>query len=495
MASHPPQPSPGSGQPLTNRTLQRHAARVSVPTYERARLTPSVVHIGVGGFHRAHQAVYFDELAERRVSSEWGVVGVGLRSAGMRAALAPQNGLYTVIQRGAGEDEARVIGALSRCLYAPEDPEAVVRLLADERTRLVTLTITGAGYDLDRSGRRFGRFHPPTSFSGYLVEALDRRRRAGVPPFTVLSCDNVPANGAVAQDAVTGFARLRDPWLAAWIEEHVAFPHSMVDRITPRTTPAVRRSLAHRFGVCDRWPVATEPFSQWIVEDAFCNDRPPLDEVGVQFVVDVEPYELTKKRLLNGTHCAMAYLGHLAGHRVTGEAMADPLFAGYVERLMEDEIAPLLPPVAGLDLAAYTRTVRRRLANPRIGDQLARLCGRGSTKMPAYLLPSLAEARAAGRPHALLTLAVAGWIRYLRGSDEQGRPIEIADAHAGRLRELAVIGGDDPRPVLRERWLFGELAGDEELATALTLSLRRLCDLGARGAIAESLSADLAEAA
>ena len=464
-----------------------------MPTYDRGRLAPAVVHVGVGGFHRAHQAMYFDRLAEHGVSDAWGVAGVGLRSGGMRAALTPQDCLYTLVERGPREDAVRVVGAIGTCLFAPREPGAVLRALASESTRLVTLTITGDGYHVDADGelladhpaivRDLRRPHRPMTAAGYLVEALDRRRRAGLDPFTVLSCDNVPGNGRVARAAVTGFARLRDPQLAAWIEERVAFPHSIVDRITPATTPAARSALAEEFGIDDRWPVTTEPFTQWVVEDDFCNRRPPLEDVGVQFVADVGPYELTKKRLLNGTHSAMAYLGYLAGHRDSAAVMTDPVFEAYLTRLMDAEIAPLVPAGAD-DTLDYARTVRLRLANPRMRDRLSRLGARGSTKLPAYLLPSLAEARAAGSPHPLLTLAVAGWMRYLRGADDRGRPIDVQDLRAERLCALAARGGDDPRPLLRGSGIFGDLAADEALADELATALRTLSRRGARAAVA-----------
>ena len=460
---------PPRGRALSERTLSHHARRVAVPTYDRAHLSPGVVHIGVGGFHRAHQAVYLDDLAAGGVSMDWGIVGVGLRSTRARDALVPQDCLYTVVQPGANREEVRVIGALRGCLAATDSREAVLRLLASQRTRLVTLTVTAAGYHVGPRGelacedpeiaddlRRPGA---PTTLPGYLVEALDRRRRAGVAPFTVMSCDNVPGNGAVARACVMGLAEARDGRLARWIGEQVAFPHSMIDRITPRTTIAARRSLVARHGVADRWPVTTEAFSQWIVEDAFCGSRPPLESVGVQFVADVEPFELVKKRLLNGTHCAIAYLGLMAGLETPAQAMSDPSLGPFTARLMDEEVAPLLPRTTGLDVAAYARTVRRRLANPRIGDQLERLSARGATKVPAYLLPSLAAARRARRPFRLLALAVAGWL-------------VAADRSA-----------HDP--------LLGELAGEPEVVAAV----RTLRSEGVRGALSRSLSAPLEVAA
>jgi mannitol 2-dehydrogenase len=464
-------------------TLAAHGTRVAIPTYNRAALTPAVVHISVGSFHRSHQAVYFDDIAQRRISTDWGLVGVGLRRGDMRDALVAQDGLYTVVARGADGDEARVIGVIRRYLLAPEDRTMVVAALADARTRLVTLTITADGYGPDEAEGT-----GPGGAIELLAEGLDRRRRAGLPPFTVLSCDNMPHNGAVARAAVVGAAERRDPRLAAWIAAHGAFPSSMVDRITPRTTDLDRDFVRRRFGIRDRWPVMTEPFSQWIVEDAFCAGRPPLDEVGVQFVADVRPYALAKTRLLNASHCALGHLGSLAGHRTTAAAMADRLFAEYVDVLMACEVSPLLPRAPGLDLGAYRATLCERLANAKIGDPLVRLTRNGSAKLPLHVLSSIAEARRRGRPHPLLTLAVAGWCRYLQGVDARGRDLPLDDPLADRLRALARAGGRaDPRPLLAERAIFGELARDPGFAAALAAALEAVAGRGVRRALAAAL--------
>jgi mannitol 2-dehydrogenase len=471
--------------PLRAATLHRHAGRgVAIPQYDRRALVPSVVHISVGSFHRSHQAVYFDDLAQRGETG-WGLVGVGLNRPTMRDALVPQDGLYTVVARGAGGDAARIVGVIRRYVFAPEDARSVVTALADPRTRLVTLTITGGGY---RPGQDRGAVR-------LLVDALERRRHAGLPPFTVLSCDNVPGNGGAAGAAVVGVAGERDPALAAWLEEQGAFPSSMVDRITPRTTPADRAFVAERFGIDDRSPVMTEPFSQWVVEDEFSAGRPPLDTVGVQFVRDVRPYVLTKTRLLNASHCALGHLGVLAGLRTTDQAMRDPLFGASVAAMMEREVSPLLPLVPGIDLRRYRATVRERLANPVIRDELARLCRNGSAKVPLHVGGSIADARRRGAPHALLTLAVAGWIRFLRGTDEAAAPVEVDDPFGARLGELARRGGTDPRPLLREPGLFGELAADAGFAAELEAALQALETRGVRGALADALAGDLPVAA
>jgi mannitol 2-dehydrogenase len=468
---------------LSDETLLDLPRRVSAPSYDRRALRPGVVHMSVGSFHRSHQAVYFDDLA-RSGERDWGIVGVGLGRPRLRAALAPQDGLYTVVARGADDDEARVVGAMTRYLLAPEDHAAVLDALADERTAVVTLTITACAYDAGA----------PAGALDYLAEALERRRRAGHAPFTVMSCDNIPDNGAVARKALVAVAARRDERLAAWVEEHVAFPNGMVDRITPQTTLADRGTVAREFGVLDRWPVITEPFSQWVVEDSFCNRRPPLDRVGVRFVEDVRPYALMKTRLLNASHCAIGCLGSLAGLRHTHEVMREPVFRSYVERFMEVEVGPLLPRVPDVDLGAYTRALIERLANPKIGDELLRLCRNGSSKIPAHVLPSIERARRGGTDHALLTMAVAGWFRYLRGTDELGRDLRVEDPLAGRLGRAARAGGADPRPLLAACPGFGELAADSDFATSLEQALTVLDRHGVRAALGSQLAEEASAA-
>ena len=484
--------------PLTDSTLDQLPPDVDAPGYDRTALRPAIVHIGVGGFHRAHQAVYLDDLA-RTGEAGWGIVGVGLRSPEIGEVLDAQDRLYLVVERGAERDAARVIGVHTAFRHAPADPEAVLAILAAESTRLVTITITGTAYAIDPHSGDFapgddeGVQHDldepgePQTVFGFLVEALRRRRDAGLLPFTVLSCDNMQSNGDAARTAVVSFARLRDPELAAWIDEQVAFPSSMVDRITPTTTPEERDSLTAALGVDDRWPVVTEPFRQWVVEDRFCNERPPLDRVGVRFVEDVSPYETVKTRLLNAGHTAIAYLGYLAGHRTTDEVLADPVYREFLTRMMADEIAPLLPEVPGMDLAEYQQTLLDRLSNPRMADQLARLGRRGSSKIPNYLLPSARTAIEEGRPHQLLCLAIAGWLRYLRGADYAGDEVPIEGPRMD-LVPIAQEGGDDPTDLLGEEAVFHDLGQDPQFAAEVRRALETLERTGPREAIEETLA-------
>jgi fructuronate reductase/mannitol 2-dehydrogenase len=482
--------------PLSDRTLTDLPPGVPGPDYDRTALVPAIVHIGVGGFHRAHQAVYLEELARRGVL-DWGVVGVGLHSREIGEVLTAQDRLYTVVERSADGDRATVVGVMTDYLYAPDDPEAVLAAMTDERTRIVSLSITGTGYRIDAHTGEFDADDPhvardledpgsPQTVFGYLVEALQRRRAAGLPAFTVLSCDNMQSNGEAARTAVVSFARMRDGDLADWIEEHVAFPSSMVDRITPSTSPEDRDAIARGTGIDDRWPVITEPFRQWVVEDEFSNGRPPLEQVGVQFVDDVSPYETMKTRLLNAGHSAIAYLGYLAGYRTTDEVVADPVFREFLTRLMAEEIAPLLPAVPGVDLAGYQRTLLDRLANPRMADQLSRLSRRGSTKIPNYLLPSVRAALEAGRPHPLLCVAVAGWLRFLRGHDYAGEEVPIEGPRTD-LVPVAQEAGSDAGPLLSERSVFDSIGQDPQFAACVQEALTSLERQGPREVLEEFL--------
>ncbi|WP_375474668.1 mannitol dehydrogenase family protein [uncultured Jatrophihabitans sp.] len=458
----------------SNRVRVGAAGQLRPPAYDRDALAPAVVHIGFGSFHRAHQAVYFDDLA-RSGCADWGVVGVGVRRPELGRVLEAQGNLFTVVQRDGLVSSARVVGCVVEYLLLADRPGDVVQRLADPRAKLVTLTITADGYDT--------RSVECAAIFGALAAALAGRRAAGVAPFTVLSCDNTPDPQA-ARRATLWAAQRRDPALAEWVERHVRFPVSMVDRITPQTSLDERDRIALEFDVLDRWPVLTEPFAQWVIEDAFCNDRPPLDSVGVRFVDDVAPYKLIKTRMLNGVHTAVAYLGYLAGARRTNQAMADIALRRFANVLMRDEIAPALPgDVRGMRLKGYRKQVLIRLANPEIGDELARLCARGSRKMPDYVLPSLHSARAERRRAPLCTLAVAAWIRYLGGTDLDGRPIQIDDPLLDELQPLARGGATGIRTLLSRDELFGGLGADAEFVEAVQRYVELIDLRGVRTAI------------
>lgn len=482
---------------LAESTVAKLGDRVERPAYDRRALTPSVVHLSVGSFARAHPILYFDDLAATGETG-WGVVGVGMRSPQIGEILRDQDGLYTVVERDRDGARARLVGALVDYLYLPEQPEQVADLLASPNTRLVTMTVTSEGYQVrsDIPAVRHDLATPddPVTATGLLVAALRRRRAEGTGPFTVLSCDNLDDSGAAVRLAVLEFTGLLDAQtgedLTSWVRENVAFPSGMVDRITPTTSPQLRDQIEGEFGVPDRWPVVTETFRQWVVEDDFCAERPPLERVGVQVVDDVAPWKFMKGRLLNGGHCALGYLGVLASLETTDQAMAEPVLSEYMSRLLREEIAPLLPELPGQDTDEYVTTTLDRIANPAISDSLLRLCRRGSTKVPHHLLSSLGEARVAGRPHRLLLAALAGWLRFLRGEDLDGRPLPIEDSRAEDLRRAAHAGGDDPTALLELRDIFGDLVDDADLVAELGELLTRASRDGVRGMLAALLDSN-----
>lgn len=490
--------------PLSEETLPQVATEVSRPGYDRSRLTPGIVHFGVGGFHRAHQAMYLDALLEDGVDDAfgWGIVGVGTMpgDARMRDALHAQDCLYTlVVKHPDGQLEPRVVGSLCDYLFAPEDPGAVLDRLTDPDVRIVSLTITEGSYHVNQVT---GEFDPkddalqadiadpgsPRSAFGFITEALRRRRAAGTPAFTVMSCDNLPGNGDVAEAMLTAFAALQDeaadgPALAPWMGEQVAFPNAMVDRITPVTTPEDIEALATRFGVDDQWPVVCEPFTQWVLEDHFPTGRPAFEEVGVQLVDDVVPYELMKLRLLNAGHQALCYLGYLSGYRYAHEVCQDPLFVDFLLGYMEHEGTPTLPEVPDVDLAAYRHTLIERFANPEVRDTLARLCAESSDRIPKWLVPVIRHQLEHDGPLERCALVVASWARYAEGVDEQGEPIEVVDRHRDRVMAAAAAQQEDPLAFLRDETFFGDLAEQERFTRPYTHFLTRLRTDGARATL------------
>src|SRR6201996_9565034 len=479
-----------AGVPLSNATLGLHSQRVDVPTYDRSALQRGVVHIGAGNFHRAPQAVYFDDLARSGISHQWGVTGVSLRSRDVKDLLSAQDGLYTVVQRGHDRQTARVVGSIGSYHYAPNDGAAVRAALTDPQTRVVSLTITNNGYFLDPVTGEFDATNPDvradlsgsdsfTTAWAYLAEALDQRRRAGTAPFTVLCCDNIPDNTQAARIALVSFAALKDPGLARWIDTHVAFPSTMVDRITPSTSKSERNFVEREFGVAAKWPVVTEPYRQWVIEDSFSKGRPPLQEVGAEFVTDVSDHKLIKTRLLNGTHIALGCLATLAGYQRTDEAMRDRVIFDYVETLLREEIQPLLPPVPGMNTPEYRASLIQRLSNPRMSDQLSRLARRGTSKIASFVMPSLDEAIAQGGPHTLLMLAIAGWARYMHGRDLRGRKISLEDSQAIPVVKLATMATSNPDPLLGHE-MFAEVRAVPGFAERLG---DMIADIDARGVI------------
>jgi fructuronate reductase len=483
---------------LADAILPSLAGVAAVPAYDRAATRIGVVHFGPGAFHRAHQAVYLDALLA--TDPDWAISAVSLHSSGVRDALRPQDGLYTLVllgtpdtgeagsgvagagaDAGAGAPPLRVIGSIRELLCARDEGEAVLARLADPQVRLVTLTITEKGYCLSADGVDLA--HPdiaqdlaaaetpddaiasasagapgsaapagapasapvsaPVSAIGWLVAGLRLRHARGLAPFTVLSCDNLADNGGRLRRALLQFVRQSDPALAAWIEAEVSFPRSMVDSITPASDDALRGQVAARLGVADAWPVQREPYTQWVVEDDFRHGRPPLERVGVVMSGDIAGYDRAKLRLLNAPHSALAYLGSLLEIDTVAAAMREPALAGFVRTLMREDIVPSLPALAGFDPQAYVEAILQRFRNPAIRHLLAQIAWDGSQKLPVRLLGTIADALAAGRPIHRLCLPVAGWMQFVRWQARHGVAIVDPLADALAATGLACNGDAD----------------------------------------------------
>lgn len=476
--------------------------QVSVPGYDRSRVTGGIAHFGVGGFHRAHQALIIDDLLNAGEAMEWGIVGIGLMPSdrAMRDALVSQDFLYTLVEKhNDGTAAARVIGSIIDYRYAPEEPDAVVELLADPSIRIVSMTITEGGYNINQVTGEFQLEAPHVAAEldsaplstvfGFVTAALTLRRERGIEPFTVMSCDNVEGNGEVARHAFTTYARAKDADLADWIEENVAFPNSMVDRITPATTDTHRAEVAEEFGISDAWPVVAEPFFQWVLEDSFTSGRPPYETTRVQVVEDVEPYELMKLRLLNSSHQGLCYFGHLMGHHFVHDAMGEPLIVKLLLDYMEFEATPTLRPVPGVNLEEYRHELIERFSNSTIADTVPRLCAESSDRIPKWLVPVVREQLRRPEPKVALSAAIiASWARYAEGVDEQGNPINVVDNLKERVMAAAQRYPEDKHSFLRDEELFGDLLSHEKFVAEYDRALELLHEQGARATLEQILS-------
>lgn len=486
---------------LSPSTLHRLPSGVLKPDYDRAAVATGIVHLGLGAFHRGHQAVYTDALLKN--DPRWGILGVSLRSRDTRDALQPQAGLYSVTASDGSGQQRRVVGALTGLAVAPDDPAGLLARLADPAVRIVSTTVTEKGYSHDPATGALRADDPdirhdilnlthPRSTLGFIVGGLRLRRQQGLPPYAVLACDNLPANGHTLRGLAIAFAELVDRDLARWIADEVHFPSTMVDRIVPATTDVDRDEVRAALGLDDAWPVVTEPFSQWVIEDDFGSDRPAWDASGAQFVRDVAPFELMKLRLLNGAHSTIAYLGYLMGCQTVAAAMAEPELAGLVEDMMREEVTPTLPALGGFDVTAYRAALLQRFRNPALKHLTAQIAMDGSQKLPQRLLGTISDRLARGLPITRLALAVAGWMRYVSGTDEQGQPIALRDPLAVKLRALA----DDAGPVanrlapalLSVTPVFGhELPNDPRFARTVEAALDHLFLNGTRATVEQIL--------
>jgi mannitol 2-dehydrogenase len=456
---------------LQNSKLSQLGSEIPVPKYDRKKLPANILHFGIGGFHRSHQAAYLNDLLNKHSNQApaWGIHGIGVLEADrkMRDALAAQDFLYTVVTRDAKEDKATIIGSIGGMSLTVDNPEAVFEKLTSSDLKIIALSITEKGYYHDPATGKLNTKeasiahdleHPdkPKTAIGCIVEGLNRRMKKGAKPITLQSCDNLMGNGETLKDCLMAFASMRDDKLAHWIEHELTFPNSMVDRITPVTTEDHRTMIREKFEIEDRWPIVCESFRQWVIEDKFCQGRPAWEEVGAQIVPDVLPYERMKVRLLNGGHSALAYLSYLMGHREVASATQDPLVNQFLRQLMDKEITPTLDPVPGIDLKAYKNSLIERFSNPNVGDQIQRLAMDGSSKLVNNLIPCVRDQLKKNGSVRLLALSLAGWMRYLKAMDEQRKPIEITDPIAERLVSLANKEPHHPSHLLSIREMFGE---------------------------------------
>ena len=446
------------------------------PIYDRKTVKTGIVHIGVGGFHRAHQAYYIHQLLGKHQATDWGICGIGLREGDrkMKDVLAQQDGLYTLItQHPDGTATSEVIGSLVDFILAVDTPDLAIDKMAHPDTKIVSLTITEGGYNYNPSTGNFNfdnraiqyeMQHPtqPKTVFGFLMAALKKRQEKGLPAFTILSCDNIQHNGDVAQKMVLAFARKQNPALATWIEKEVCFPNTMVDRITPVTTNAAIDYLQHTYKLNDGWPVICEPFIQWVIEDKFSNGRPALEKLGVQFVPDVTPYEKMKIRLLNAGHSVLGIPGAIYGHPTINACMEDAVFATFMRQFMDKEASPILGQIEGIDLEAYKNNLEERFANPNIKDGVSRICSESSAKLPKFLISTIQENLDKGGCIQYGTFILAAWCYYSdKGIDGNNQPIEIIDNRKVELQEKAKKYEQDKLSFLRILDIFGDLVDNE----------------------------------
>ena len=489
-----------SSSHLTNKTLAGLPKAVARPRYDRALVQTGIVHLGLGAFHRAHQAFY-TEQALNAGDHRWGIAGASLRAADTRDALAPQDGLYTVAVRDTDRTDYQVIGALTSLYVAPENPAMLIKTLSQDSVKIVSLTVTEKGYCHDPATGDLNENHPdiqhdlahpehPRSVLGFLLAALAERKRQGLAPFTVLTCDNLPANGHTLRGVMGQFAQLARKDLAAFIAQEVAFPSTMVDRIVPATTDADRLLVEQALGVRDAWPIMSEPFTQWVIEDHFPQGRPDWGAFGAELVKDVSPYETMKLRLLNGSHSTLAYLGYLSGYETVADAMADHGLATLIEDLMVTEITPVLTLPQGADVSAYRRSLLKRFRNTALRHRTWQIAMDGSQKLPQRLLSTIRERLAVNARIDRLALGVAAWMRYVTGLDEKGQPIDVRDPMAAELRLRADQAGLNAQTLapalLGVEAIFGQdLPAQPVFVAAVTKALDGLIRQGARATLAE----------
>lgn len=467
---------------LNAKNLSSLPKEVSVPAYDRSKVKTGIVHVGIGGFHRAHQAFYTDQLLAEHGVTDWGICGIALLDHDKRIydTLVDQDGLYNLMITAAdGTTHTKVIGSIVEYLFAPENPDAVIEKMAHPDVKIITLTITEGGYNFNPATGKFMPENPaiqadivnpekPATIFGYLTQAIKRRKERGLKGITIQSCDNIQQNGVVAKEMLLAYITLAAPGLLNWVKENISFPNAMVDRITPVTSQEAIDLLDTQFGIADAWPVVCEPFCQWIIEDDFINGRPDWNLVGAQFVKDVHPYEKMKIRLVNGGHVALGFTGYLNGYTFVYETMADPVFFNFVKDFLDEEATPILDEVPGIDVEEYKKTLMQRFSNPYIKDQLTRIFSESSAKIPKFLMPTINDQLVKGVSLKRAALILAAWCHYL----EKTAIKEVQDEMKQLLiKEATESIKGNPLAFLKIASIFGDIAEKEEFAFQYLLFL------------------------
>jgi mannitol 2-dehydrogenase len=456
---------------LNNLNLPQVSRQVTVPLYKRATIKTGIVHVGIGGFHRAHQAYYTDKLLHDQSINDWGICGVALLDFDTKIynTLKEQDGLYTLIVKELdGALTKRVIGSIVEVLFAPKNPLAVIEKMAHPDVKIITLTITEGGYNFNESTGEFNFENPmiihdvanpsfPKSIFGYLTQALKQRKEKGLKGVSIQSCDNIQGNGHIAKKMITSYVKVAEPNLLSWVEENVSFPNSMVDRITPVTEQKDIDLLLQTSGVDDAWPVVCEPFKQWVIEDDFVAGRPSWEAVGAQFVKNVEPYEEMKLLLLNAGHSVLGILGTLMGYTTIDEAIGNTNMSTFLRVYMDNVVTPILGDLEEVNLKNYKHSLMQRFGNKYMKDQIDRICSQSSAKIPKFILPTLQKQLALNGPVKGVSLILAAWAIYSIGNDEKGSPINIKDVMSDRLMEKAKEAKSCPEVFLEIEEVFGDL--------------------------------------
>ncbi len=484
---------------LNNQNLSALPSNVKIPNYKRESLSPGIIHIGVGNFHRAHQAIYMHKLFNAGLAYDWAIRGAGIKSydAVMRNKLQQQDWLTTVVELNENNLTAQVSAAMID--FIDNDADTLISALSESEIRIVSLTITEGGYFMDDKTGAFDLNHheiqadianidQPSTIFGLIISALKARRAQGTLPFTLLSCDNIPHNGDVAQRAVLEMANAIDADLANWIKVSVSFPNSMVDCITPATSEQERQRLTTLFGIEDQAPVFCEPFRQWVLEDDFVNGRPPLEQVGVEFVKDVAPFELMKLRILNGGHASIAYPAALLGIAFVHDVMANSLIHRYLKKLMTEEVIPTLPAVPDVDFEEYFSVIESRFSNPEVRDTVPRLCQNASNRLPKFIFPIISANLQQGRDCKGLALVVALWCRLCYESGITNSSLQLDDPQATRLIKQAQLAKEDASVFLQMNDIFGILSNNKIFTHHFTFWLDMLWDLDAKSTLEHYLS-------